>query len=234
MQHRAILYEGRDPRELPAYGLREAARYVHIPPATLRSWFAGRTYKTQDGYGAFRPLIKAASDRGVRLSFVNLVEAHVLRALRTQHGVEIKVVRSALEYAERHLNIERLLLSRELLTGAGDLFLEYYGELLHLNRSGQIVLRKVLEQHLKRVERDDRNIPIRLYPFLPREVASERKTVVIDPRVSFGRPTVAGHGVTTSVLVRRVDAGESIEDLADDYGMPQQDIEEAILFERAA
>ncbi|HEX7241671.1 MAG TPA: DUF433 domain-containing protein [Longimicrobiaceae bacterium] len=234
MHHGFTLYQGRDPRELPAYGITEAARYVHIPPATLRSWVAGRTYPRQDGIGSFQPLIRAAGQEGVRLSFGNLVEAHVLRALRTQHGVEIRAVRNALTYAEQELKIERLLLSNELLTDAGDIFLEYYGELLDLSRSGQIVMKKVLEAHLRRVERDDRDIPIRLYPFLPGEVGSDRRTVVIDPFVSFGRPTVAGHGVTTAVLVGRVDAGESIEDLSDDYDIPQQEIEEAILFERAA
>lgn len=234
MPNESVLYQGHDPRELPAYGVTEAAQYIHIPPATLRSWVAGRKYPRQDGVGSFEPLIGAADSRGVRLSFSNLVEAHVLRALRTQHGVELKAVRAALSYAERDLKIDRLLLSGELLTHAGEIFLEYYGGLLNLTRSGQLAIRMILEAYLKRVERDDRNIPIRLYPFLRGELANERRTVVIDPFVSFGRPTVAGHGVTTSALVRRVDAGESIEDLAADYDIPTQDIEEAILFERAA
>lgn len=234
MQRESALYHGRDPRELPAYGITEAARYVHIPPATLRSWVVGRKYPRQDGVGSFEPLIRVADPRGARLSFANLVEAHVLRALRTQHGIELKAVRAAIAYAERDLEIDGLLLSGELLTHAGDIFLEYYGGLLNLTRSGQLAIRLVLEAYLKRVERDDRSIPIRLYPFLRGELANERRTVVIDPYVSFGRPSVAGHGVTTSALVRRVDAGESVEDLALDYDIPQQDIEEAILFERAA
>jgi uncharacterized protein (DUF433 family) len=229
------LYRGRDPRELPAYGVAEAARYIHIPPATLRSWVVGRTYPKQDGVGSFQPLIEGANTPGgVRLSFTNLVEAHVLRALRTQHGVEIRAVRKALSYAERELKIKRLLLSEELLTHAGDIFLEYYGELLNLTKSGQLAIKVLLEAYLKRVERDDRNIPIRLYPFLPAEAGSERRTVVIDPFVSFGRPTIAGRGITTAVLVRRIDAGESVEELAADYHIPQQEIEEAIVFERAA
>jgi uncharacterized protein (DUF433 family) len=234
MADRPVLYQGRDPRELPAYGVTEAAQYVHIPPATLRSWVIGRKYPKQAGVGSFEPLIKVADPQGIRLSFVNVVEAHVLRALRTQHSVELRAVRTAIAYAEKELKIERLLLSSELLTHAGDIFLDYYGGLLNLTRSGQLAIRLVLEAYLKRVDRDDRNIPIRLYPFLPGELANERRTVVIDPSISFGRPTVAGRGVTTSVLVRRVDAGESIEELAEDYDIPQQDVEEAILYERAS
>jgi hypothetical protein len=42
------------------------------------------------------------------LSFWNLIEAHVLRALRTEHAVSVKALRKALDYAEKELGIERL------------------------------------------------------------------------------------------------------------------------------
>ena len=35
------------------------------------------------------------------LSFANLIEAHVLRSLRTEQGVTVKALRSALIYAEK-------------------------------------------------------------------------------------------------------------------------------------
>ena len=39
-------YAGQDPRELPTYGIVEAAHYLLIPRATLRSWVVGYTYQT--------------------------------------------------------------------------------------------------------------------------------------------------------------------------------------------
>jgi uncharacterized protein (DUF433 family) len=228
------LYRGSDPRSLPAYGVTEAATYLRIPPATLRSWVAGRTYPRQDGPASFAPLIRAADAGGRRLSFENLVEAHVLRALRTQHTVPIRAVRPALAYAEREMGIRRLLLSAELLTHAGEIFLEKYGQLINLSRSGQLAMRKVLEAHLRRVERDSSSIPVRLYPFLTSGAVDGRQTVVIDSGVAFGQPIVAGHGITTTAIAHRIDAGESVEELAADYGMPAQVIEEAVIFENAA
>jgi hypothetical protein len=38
------------------------------------------------------------------LSFSNLIEAHVLRSLRTEHGVSVKALRSALAYAENRID----------------------------------------------------------------------------------------------------------------------------------
>ena len=231
MPYRSI-YDGRDPREMPAYGVTDAARFIDVPPATLRSWVAGRSTRSQAGGAPFEPLIVPADPAGRHLSFYNLVEAHVLRALRTRHDVPMKHVRPAIAYAERELGIQRLLLSREMQTAGGDIFLEHFGHLVNLSKSGQLAVKELLAAHLERVERDSRSIPIRLYPVVPGE--KERRPVVIDPGVSFGRPTVAGSGVLTSVLVQRIDAGEDVAALADDYGLTEAQIVAAAVFERAA
>jgi uncharacterized protein (DUF433 family) len=228
------LYDGQDPRALPAYGLTEAARYLRIPAATLRSWVVGRTYPVQDGVGSFEPLIRPADAERRRLSFENLVEAHVLRGLRTQHSVDLKAVRPALEYAEKELGIERLLLNNEpLLTYGGQLFLERFGDLVNLSRAGQIAIRSMLLEHLKRVERDDAAIPIRLYPFLASELTGAR-SIVMDPRRSFGRPTLAGAGIRTEVVANRINAGESVVDLAADYDLSEEQIRDALVFQQTA
>jgi uncharacterized protein (DUF433 family) len=58
------------------------------------------------------------------------------------------------------------------------------------------------------------------------------RVVVIDPSVSFGRPCLLGTSVATAVIAERFHAGESVIDLAKDYGRSPQDIEEAIRCER--
>lgn len=229
------LYGGRDPRQLPAYSVGEAARYLRIPAATLRSWVAGRKYPRQDGIGSFEPIIRAADAERRRLSFENLIEAHVLRALRTQHSVDLKSVRPALAYAEEVLGIERLLLNNEpLLTNGAELFLDRFGELINLTRAGQIAIREVLIQHLKRVERDDAAIPIRLYPFVGAGLPESTRAVVIDPRRSFGRPVLVGAGIRTQVIADRINAGETVGELADDYELTEEQIRDALVFHQAA
>ncbi len=51
--------ERQDPRELPAYSIAEAAKYLRLPEATLRSWVAGRPYPTTAGQHFFRPVISS-------------------------------------------------------------------------------------------------------------------------------------------------------------------------------
>ena len=108
-----------DLRKQPAYGPAEAARYLRLPSATLRTWLVGREYPKAGSQATFRPLIQPALRQPLQLSFYNLVEAHVLRALRTDHGVKLAELRTAIEYAQQELHIQRLLLSPELRTHAG-------------------------------------------------------------------------------------------------------------------
>jgi uncharacterized protein (DUF433 family) len=222
-----------DARDAPAYTIAEGARYTRLPEATLRSWVVGRQYPTAGGGGRFPPLIRPASRQPPRLSFWNLIEAHVLRALRTEHGVSVTALRKALDYAEKQLRIDRLLIRPDLRTDAGKIFLDRYGELIDLSASGQLALRRLLAEHLKRVEWDATRFPVRLYPFLS-VAPTEERAIAIDPRIAFGRPVVLRKGISTSAIAERVDAGEAVDDIATDYDLDRAEVEEAVVYERAA
>lgn len=223
-----------DLRDSPAYTLAEAARYLKLAPATLRSWVLGRDYPTADGGAHFHPLILPATAQPLLLSFWNLIEAHVLRSLRTDHGVSVQALRQSLDYAQRQLHINRLLLRKELCTNARQVFLDSYGQLINLSASGQLAMRRLLEEHLKRVEWDDDMFPIRLYPFISTNTLTADRPIAIDPQISFGRPVLLRMSISTAAIADRIDAGEPVDDLAADYDLTPAEIEQAVLYERAA
>jgi uncharacterized protein (DUF433 family) len=221
-----------DLRDQPAYTPAEASRYLKLPAATLRSWLVGRPYPKASGVGHSRPLIHPPKKHPLLLAFWNLIEAHVLRSLRTEHGVSIKAVREALAYAERAERFDRLLLRKDLRTEAGKLFLDKYGELIDLSASGQLAMRRIFEEHLKRVDWDQWQFPVRLYPFVSGNM--EQRPIAIDPNIAFGRPVVLRAGVSTGIIAERIDAGETVGDLTADYGLTAEEVEQAVLYERAA
>jgi uncharacterized protein (DUF433 family) len=223
-----------DLRDQPAYTVAEAARYLKVAPATLRAWVAGRAYPKGKGTAHSRPLIRPAKNPPPTLSFWNLIEAHVLRSLRVDHSVSMDSLRRAVTFAEGELGIQKLLLSPELRTDAGKLLLEKYGKLIDLSASGQLAMRHVFKEHLSRVEWDEWKFPVRLYPFLSSDVSGPNRSIRIDAQIAFGRPVLADHSISTATIAGRIDAGESLDDLADDYDVPVEQIEEAVLYERAA
>ena len=231
---RRKLGETTDGRDAPAYTVTEAAHYLRLPAATLRFWALGRQYPTAEGRARFFPLIRPASQNPALLSFWNLIEAHVLRSLRTEHGVSVPALRNALDFAERELGIERPLLRPELRTDAGSAFLEKYGALIEVSASGQLAMRRMLLGHLKRIEWDHSRFPLQLYPFLPAGEAETEQTIVIDARLAFGRPVLASKSISTRAIADRIDAGEPVADIAADYGLDASEIEQAVVYEQAA
>ena len=223
-----------DIRDQLAYVPAEAARYLRLPAATLRSWLVGRDYPKGDDVAKFQPLIAPANRQPLQLSFYNLIEAHVLRALRTDHGVTLAELRKAIAYAEHKLHLKRLLLSPELRTHAGQVFLDRYAELINLSASGQLAMRKVLENHLQRVEWDAWSFPVRLYPYVDSTARGEQRPIAIDPSIAFGRPIVRREGISAAAIADRLDVGETVDALAEDYDLTREEIEQAVLYSRAA
>ena len=229
--------ELRDPGLAPAYSVAEAAHYLRMPRETLRSWVAGRLYQASGGLKRSRPLVQLDDPKRRYLSFVNLVEAHVLAAIRRRHGVQLPKVRAALDYLRRKFQIERPLIDQSFQTDGLDLFVERYGGLINASRQGQQEMKEMIGAHLRRIERDRHGTPVKLYPFTRDSETgahvSDPRVVVMNPAVSFGRPTIAGTGVPVSSVYERYKAGDSVADLARDLRLEVSAIEEAIRCEAA-
>lgn len=225
----------KDVRDIGAYGIAEAAHYLSLASATLRTWVRGRTYGVSGERRFSEPLIDLPDPAEPLLSFTNVVEAHVLAAIRKRHGIPMQQVRPALRYLEGELDVAHPLAHEEVLTDGVSLFVEHLGQLVNLSEQGQLGVTEVLRAHLQRVTHDRDGLAGKLFPFSrgTRDLAQPR-VVVLDPRISFGRPSIAGTSVKTEVVATRLKAGESIRELAEDYGISAGQIEEAIRYELAA
>lgn len=217
-----------DLRDLPAYGMTETSHYLQIPLATLRSWTLGRHYPTQAERRFFKPIIVLPEEGHPLLSFMNLVEAYILDAIRRKYGVQLRKVRMALNYLRSQFPSKHPLADHHFQTDGLDLFTKKYGQLINVSQAGQLAMREIVEAYLRRIERDEQGVPIKLYPFTRKRELEEPKVVVIDPYVSFGRPILVGTGIPTVIIAERYKAGESIDDLAEDYRRQRCEIEEAI------
>ena len=218
-----------DAREVASYGVMEAAHYLRIPRTTIRDWVLGRHYRSTNGVRFSKPIIQLPNPDMKLLSFMNLVEIHVLDAIRRKHDIPLEKVRTAMNYLLRQFPSKHLLADQEFITDGMNLFINKFSQLINISQEGQLAIQEVLQAHLHRIERDIKGIPIRLYPFTrKRDLQEEPRAVVIDPQVSFGRPVLAGTGIPTAVIAERYKAGESVDDLADDYGRRRLEIEEAI------
>jgi uncharacterized protein (DUF433 family) len=210
-----------DLREFPRYSISEAAFYVRIPASTLVSWTHGQDYRTKQGiHRTFEPLIDLADPNNKFLSFYNLVEAHMLRST-TEQGVPLKNVRKALEYIRETIPGKHPLLMHDFQVSGKEVFIQHLGNTVNATRYGQLAMRRILEKYLKRIVRDTRGLPLRVFPI-------NSKRLVIDPQFSSGKPIVKGSGIVASVLWGRNKTGETIPEIAKDYGLTRLEVKEAI------
>lgn len=218
-----------DRRDLPAYTLAEAARYVGVSQPTLRSWFVGMPYTRSGEQRQFKPVIRPASTRPLVLSFSNLVEAYVLVAIRRKHQIGLPTIRKALTHLREKFDSRRPLLEEPFATRGAELFVERLGRIVNLSRLGQVEIAELIRVYLSRVERDPQGLPIKLYPLTGTQPSvNEPRSVVIDPAVGFGRPVLAGTGVPTVVLAEQFKAKDLPRDLAREYGVSEEAVWDGI------
>lgn len=99
------IYGGRDPREIPAYRVTDAASYLGIPVTTLRAWSSGMSYAQRDGRrGYFKPVFSLPDSDQSLLSYFNLVEAFVLSSLRKKHLIKLSKIRTAIGSLRKRFN----------------------------------------------------------------------------------------------------------------------------------
>src|SRR5271157_6524457 len=97
-----------DSLELPMYGLSEAALYLRVPIKTLEYWTIGR--------GKTPPLVKAAGRRPRALSFMNLLECHMLAAMRSMYDLRLPKIRRAVAQLNKAPGCRHPLIEQSLYT----------------------------------------------------------------------------------------------------------------------
>jgi uncharacterized protein (DUF433 family) len=223
---RIDIYGGRTPEDVPAYSFGEAAALTGIPVSTLGSWVVGRSFPGRSGQRWSQAVVQLPKGKPRFLSFTNLVEVHVLAAMRRKHSLKLDAVRKAVRYVHDALDVAHPLATEQFKTNGLDLFVERLGKIINASREGQLGMKAVLTSSLTRVEYDDRGRAVRLFPALRR--ADSAKSIVIDPRCAFGRPVIVGTAVPVADVRSRFDAGDSVEELACDFDVEPALIEDAL------
>ena len=201
----------------PVYSKRQAALYLGLNPATLNNW-------TSDG-----GMIETPDQDGI--SFNNLAEAHILKAMRRVHGLPMQRIKKALKELAHLRKTPHPLLDEAFETDGVDLCIREEAKVINLSKSRQQEFREFVALYLRRVQRDDAGQVTRLYPFIVSEEEGEPRSIAISPTVSFGKPVIAGTGISTEVIVGRFNSRDSVQDLSEEYQIDPRTLEDAIRWE---
>lgn len=220
--------------ESGAYSAAEAARLIGVPGPQLRRWVSGYEWKTETGESrSSAPLwgidYKTAAS-GVYLSFRDLMEARIVKAL-ARSGVSLQTIRRAIVTAKDIFSVDHPLSTDRFRTDGREVFFRIESDggdepqLINL-RSRQHVFHQIVAPSFKHIEFDDQGEPLRWWPM------SSRRSVVVDPGRSFGRPIDHNSGVPTSILVAAIGSEGSIDSAARAFETTRESVRHAQEFER--
>jgi uncharacterized protein (DUF433 family) len=202
------------------FTLRESAAYLHTPVSRLHAWA-----RPKDG----DPIVTVFPRAGRRATvpFVGFAEAFVLGALRGA-GVPMQRIRPAVAKLSEEIGLDHALASQQVYTDGAELIFDYATQsdddaLLTVVRTGQQHLAEVIRAYLERIAYGADGWAERLR--LPAYVHAE---VTVDPRQAFGQPLVVNGVGRVEDLVDRFQAGDGFAEIADDFGVPAEEVEDVI------
>lgn len=209
---------------LPAYSIRNAARYSGISSQVASNWY----YRTLPQVGNV-----AIPDRERRgpLSYLQLIELAVVSAFR-QLKVPLRNIAETRQYFAQVFTSEHPFAEYKFKTDGFHLLMEVADvvpslptdDLIVADAQGQMAWNSMMEEKLLEFDYSEQ------YEIALRWFAGGRKsTVLIDPRVAFGAPMVKG--IPTWVLKGRWKAGESVTEIMEDFSLEESDIRDALEFE---
>lgn len=217
---------GQDLRDVPTYTLPEAAASLAIPHRTLFYWFVGpySILSPSDYYGD-----------AALLSFRDVSEAYVLEILRTVHGFNFRQLRTVVQNAQREMKMKRPLADADLRVVFNRIVLNIPGRgrrsriAVDLQRYPQLLIPPLVDLIGKRILRDEKHAPYRIYPWRLLKADSESNPVMIDPDVMSGRAVVTGTRIPLTLVRGMRKAGRSVEQIAATYRLPVDLVTKALL-----
>jgi uncharacterized protein (DUF433 family) len=167
------------------------------------------------------------------IPFVGLAEGLVLTAMRSS-GVPLQRIRPALIRLEQELGLSHALASKRLYTDGAEVLYDYAergddptaakaARHLVVVRNNQGVFNEVVEGYLRRLDFGDDG-----YARLIHLPAYATADVVVDPTRGFGQPIFARGGARIEDALSLFRAGEPLEAVAEEYGIPPVQLEDAV------
>lgn len=226
-----------DAWDIPMYPAATAARLVRLHVDRVRRWLIGYDYSYFAGpEGNTRtahkgPVIKRdKSAESSYASFLDLIDLLFVKEFLHQ-GISLQKIRKALKEAEELIN-EHHFAQRRFFTEGKSIYLELKENnegdaLLELLSGGQWVFASIIKDLAHRIDFDQpTGFARRWYP-LGRE-----GLIVLDPGISFGKPTLIGRGVATANIYDMFLAErENVQHVCSWMDLKRPEVEAAVTFE---
>lgn len=222
--------------DIPMYSAPTVSRLIGLNVTRVRRWLMGYEYAYPAGsdFGFQKrhkgPVISRTEKADSNCaSFYDLIDLLFVKKF-LEHGVSLQRVRKALKEAEELIGGHHFA-QRIFFTDGRNIYLKVKNDadaLLELLSGGQWVIAGIIKQLAHQIDFDHpTGVAQRWYPLGPKGL------IVLDPRISFGKPTLRGRGIATAnVYDLFLGENESIDRVGSWMNLESKEVEAAVKFER--
>lgn len=218
----------------PAYTISVTSRLTGITRWSVSRYLRGYDYKPigEDYYKRHQPPIIDQSEEDTAFaSFLDLIDLLYVKEF-LKRGFTLQHLRSALAEAKDRLGTPHFARS-EFYTSAAEIILKLPqdGALIALMTGGQYVIPEITRKLSQKLDFED----LTEYGFARRWYPNGKKgSIVIDPQISFGKPTVVGYGVSTSnIYDLYLGENKKLTPVSQWFDIPVPEIKTAVQFEHS-
>lgn len=212
------------------YAIPEAARMTGVSAPRIRRWVRGYQFRTGEALHESPPVWKPdlpTVEGALAVSFRDLMEVRFVQFFLSS-GVSWKVLREAASYAAHVVNSGHPFSTYKFKTDGRRIFADFVAEcrtLLDLS-ARQYTFPEVIDPFLYQGLEFEEGGPARWFP------VKGNRTIVIDPAIGFGQPTITPDGVPTAILANAARVERSVSRVAKWYRVPVKAVQAAVEYER--
>jgi uncharacterized protein (DUF433 family) len=206
------------PRDARVYTIAEAARLARTSPGNIRNWLRGSSRPGR----RMKPVLAGRGQAG-QPTLLTFVEVAVVARHRDGSGrtVPLKRLREAHAFARRELGLAHPFASQRFSVEGGHIIHDFDeahpGARIALDLEGVFVLPLEFSDEFKAMDFDPGDgLALRWHP------AGRAAPIDIDPSLGAGRPVIEGRNLRVQLLADRLREGWTIEEIADDYALPNE------------
>jgi uncharacterized protein (DUF433 family) len=218
----------------PIYPIYQTSRLVGIPKWTVKRYLRGYEYKylvsgaSREGH---QPPVINPTEGSSHASFLDLIDLLYVKEF-LERGFTLHFLRQALTEARERLGTPHF--ARSVFFTSGDqivLKLPKDGNLIALMTGGQLTIQEITEKLNSILDFEnvtEYGLAQRWYP------NGKNGRIVIDPRVSFGQPTLIGYGTSTNnIYDLYLGENKKVKPVSGWFNIPAPQIRTAVQFEHS-
>ena len=214
---------GQDLRTVPTYTIPEAAEFLAIRPRTMFSWYEGN-----------EPILKASAVCGSihLLSYRDIEEAYRVYLLRERFQFSLQFLKRSMRNARKMFRsqhpLQRADAVKECLQdlvydkparGNNPRTITSLGQ-----KPGQQSIKEVVDMFAERIDPGEF-----IYPWRFASTDHQSRPVSMNPNIMSGRLVVVGTRIPVNTLLGSKRAGETIQQIANDYNLDADVVEKALI-----